>query len=140
MPTESDSRGQHRYASIDDALRERRLPLENHLLIKSFVHNLGVTHLYETTTYIRGVRPGGPDLQIASGWSNGFTEEEVQRFAGDAESIWLNDDRDPLWGLTHPQHGGHAATSRAQRVRDGGHCELCGWGLAMSGACNNRSY
>ena len=60
-------------------------------------------------------RDGGPDLRIASGWSNGFvSEEEVVQVAGDV-TRWESG-RTGLWGLSHPEHGGGGQGGGASRT------------------------
>lgn len=126
-----------RYASISHALKERRIPLGNHNLIRRFVDAIGIAEIYGTTGYIRAVRlGGGPDLRIASGWSNGFvSEEEVVQVAGDVER-WESDARTGLWGLSHPEHGGGGqggSTSRA--LRQYGVCPVCHIERRANGSC-----
>lgn len=137
MPSD-DERGLsfRRYSGLDEALFEKRIPFENHALIRSFVADIGIADYFETTSYIKAVRAGGgPDLRIAYGWSNGFTEDEVRSLVG-ADSIWRSDSRQGLWGVAHPVSGGTrgGGGSPGDR-RDYGTCPQCFIAFSANGTC-----
>lgn len=128
-----------KYSSLDDALRSFRIPERNHEFIRRFVEAVGVAEFYETSGYIKCVRAAaGPDLHIASGWSNGFASEaEILDILGDVDR-WVDDERARVWGVSHPEnrigHGGSGAAPR--EPRDYGVCQECFTVYAASGACN----
>lgn len=128
-----------KYSSLDDALQSFRVPERNREFIRLFVEAIGVADFYETTGYIKCVRIGsGPDLHIASGWSNGFASEaEIVDILGDVDR-WGDDERARVWGVSHPEnrigHGGGGAASR--EPREYGVCPECFTGYTASGACN----
>lgn len=135
-----DATDSRRYASLERALQLRRIPLENHALIRRFVAALEITEFYGTSSYIRAVRAsGGPDVRIASGWSNGFlSEQEVLSVAGDV-GRWLSNARksDNLWGLDHPKNGGgRLVSSKADSQRDYGTCPECTMTFRANGTCS----
>lgn len=125
-----------KYSSLDDALRSFPIPEPNHEFIRRFIDAIGGGEFYETTGYIKCVRAGfGPDLHIASGWSNGFVSEAEVIDSLGAVKRWGDDDRARGWGVDHPQpgHGGGGPKSRVRR--DYGVCSECFTGYTASGAC-----
>lgn len=127
-----------RYLSLDQALMLRRIPLENHALIRRAVAHLGIVEFYGTSAYIRGVRPsGGPDIRIASGWSNGFvSEDEVLSALGDVERWPSGRAPGNLWGITHPKHGaGRSGGPQFGSKRDYGTCPECTMAFHANGTC-----
>lgn len=125
------------YASIDDALRDHKIPVENHDLIRRVVRDLGGTTVQERSQYIRVDRPNGPPLQIAYGWTSGLTKDEADRYRGIAEEVWPSDGRPGLYGLTHPVHGAPSSGGGDGRIeRDHGRCAVCGMARAANGSCN----
>src|SRR5690606_5475425 len=73
------------YASLGEALRAHRVPLENHRLIERLTGAIGIASYYVTSGYIGAERAhGGPALHIASGYTNGFlSEAELLAAVGD---------------------------------------------------------
>lgn len=126
------------YASLDDALAKFGIPDRNRAFIRKFMGGIPIAGYYETSGYIKAVRAnGGPDLNIASGWSNGFeSEAEIIELLGDVER-WGDGDRFPLWGVSHPEnrigHGGGGPSSSGPR--DYGTCPTCFTGFSASGQC-----
>lgn len=56
-----------RYTSLDAALRDHHLPMENDPQIRHFVTALGITDFYDRGSYIKAARPAGtsgPALQV----------------------------------------------------------------------------
>lgn len=125
------------YSSLDDALSKFGIPDVNRPLIQRFVANIGIDSFYETVRYIKAVRVGdGPDLHIASGWTNGFiSETEVVEVCGDIDR-WLDSDRPSVWGVSHPENriglssGGDAGTKRTYGV-----CPICNTEYFANGEC-----
>jgi hypothetical protein len=126
-----------RFNSLDAALRERRVPLENHRFIKDLLARIDVEGYYDTASYVKVVRRDGePGLQIASGYTNGFrSEEEIVRAVGDVER-WPSARGSSLWGVSHPIHGLRETEGggRTERRRD--RCAVCGAELPLSGECD----
>lgn len=126
------------YSSLEDALSRFGIPDGNRALIRTFVERLGIAAFYETSGYIKAVRTGGgPDLHIASGWTNGFVSEaEILEVAGDIDR-WGDDERARVWGISHPDnrigHGGGGPIAKSQR--DYGSCPTCFIGFAANGEC-----
>lgn len=127
------------YLSLDDAFTRTRMPDRNRQFIRTFVESIGISAFYATTGYIKAVRASeGPDLRIASGWSNGFiSEAEILAALGDVER-WGNGDRAPFWGVSHPVHRiGHGGGGLAARLpRTYGACPDCFMEYSASGRCN----
>ena len=127
------------YATLDDALTRFGIPDGNHAFIRTFVEAIGIRAYYETSGYIKAERAdGGPQLNIASGWSNGFvSEQEIVDILGDVDR-WGDDERPRLWGVSHPINnighggGGPAGTGR----RSYGTCPECFMELPANGVCN----
>ncbi|TYL50415.1 hypothetical protein [Agromyces mariniharenae] len=127
-----------RYASLGEALRDKRYPLENHAHIKRFTSVVGIEGFYETTGYIRAVRAdGGPDLRIYYGGTNGFvSEEEVIRAAGDETPRGPSITRKGLWRIGHPTGApGRDAGARRSLAREYGTCPRCFTKFSASGTC-----
>jgi hypothetical protein len=127
------------YSSLDDALTQSGVPHANRALIHRFVEGIGIAAYYETTGYIKAVRSaGGPDLRIASGWSNGFVSEaEICDVLGDVDR-WLSDERVGLWGVSHPENqiGNGGGGPNSESVRSYGTCSECFLDLPATGQCN----
>jgi hypothetical protein len=127
------------YSSLDDALTQSGVPHANRALIHRFVEGIGIAAYYETTGYIKAVRSdGGPDLRIASGWSNGFVSEaEICDVLGDVDR-WLSDERVGLWGVSHPENkiGNGGGGPNSESVRSYGMCSICFLDLPATGQCN----
>lgn len=127
-----------RYASLEEALRRRRIPLENHALIRRFVEGLDISEFHGTSAYIRAVRrAGGPDIRIASGWSNGFiSQDEILGVAGDVSSWPSGRGKGDLWGLSHPRNGGdRSGSGGASAKRDYGTCPECTMTIHANRTC-----
>jgi hypothetical protein len=130
-----------RYASLDVALTDKGIPLENHALIRQFASSIGIAAFYERSTYIKAVRAGdGPDLNIAFGWSNGFASEaEVEEAAGQTADRWPSGRGQGRWGVTHPVHGawGGGGKKTGNPRLDYGTCPKCKqYALLPTGGCS----
>jgi hypothetical protein len=127
------------YSSLDDAFVKFGIPDGNRKFVRDFVQKVGISAFYETSGYIKAVRSaGGPDLHIASGWSNGFVSEaEIVELIGDVDR-WGDNERARLWGVSHPVnrigHGGGGDGGRTSR--DYGTCPNCFTKFSASGGCN----
>ena len=123
------------YASLDQALMEHRIPLKNHDVIRRATALVGIDRYTGTVSYIKAHRrDGGPTLQIASGYTNGFVSREEAE-AVTAVDVWPSG-RKGLWGFTHPVHGNQSTggTPRS-KVRDYGTCEVCWMAFTAAGTC-----
>jgi hypothetical protein len=127
-----------KYESLEDALARFGIPQPNRPFVRKFVEAIGIAEFYETTGYIKAVRiAAGPDLHIASGWSNGFVSEaEILGVLGDV-SRWGDDERPRVWGVGHPEnrigHGGGGPAS--SKERDYGTCVACFTAFSANGMC-----
>jgi hypothetical protein len=136
-PDDGDAR---RYRSLDEALKLRKIPLENHKLIRRFTSAIGIAGYFDRGVYIKAVRAnGGPALNIAYGWSNGFiSEAEVIEAAGPEVSRWPSGRGTAQWGVSHPVHktsgGGGGATTPS---REYGVCPTCNYALLPGGRCGH---
>lgn len=64
------------YPSLGEALRDMKVPLENHRPIEQLTSAIGIASYYGASGYIGAERrDGGPALHIASGITNGFVSE-----------------------------------------------------------------
>lgn len=128
----------YQYASLDEALRDRRIPLENHNLIRALAQAAGIHAYTAMTGYLRAERKaGGPALRIASGWSNGFTSAD-EILAADSTAVpWESPDRPGLWGVDHPVHGAGSGGGGAKTATDidYGTCGVCFQRFTVTGAC-----
>lgn len=127
-----------KYTSLEDALTRFGIPGRNRPFVRTFVEAVGISDFYETTGYIKAVRAAsGPDLHIASGWTNGFASEaEILELVGDVDR-WGDDERARVWGVSHPEnrigHGGGGPASSKQR--DYGTCMECFTEFSANGTC-----
>lgn len=123
----------HRYVDLEDALEDKKIPLENRAIIRAFVASIGCARFEATTSYIKATRShGGPDLNIAYRWTTGFaTREEAEAPGG--VGVWPWGRR---WGITHPVHktheGGGASPAPPTSKR---FCPTCHMELPLSGGC-----
>ena len=137
---QADDDAGRRYASLDEALRDRKVPLENHPLIRALTSRIGVEGYYGMVGYIKAVRRGdGPALQIHYGWTNGFrSRDEALQAGGDTVVAWPSQRAIDQWGVSHPVHGSSSGGRRefeAER-RDFGTCPVCRLAFAANGSCD----
>jgi hypothetical protein len=128
------------YASLDAALEERGIPLENRPLIRSLADYVGIARVEGTTGYLKAVRAGGgPALLINYGWTSGFvSEEEARDAAGDTEvDAWPSERGTGRWGVSHPVHRMRdtSGSRTAPEERDYGSCPDCFVRRSATGAC-----
>ena len=113
--------------SLDRAMDDFKLPMENREFVREFAIAIGIEGCAVTSAYIKVIRTdGGPDVRIASGYSNGFVDEaEALRVTGGAHPVWASEKRKGFWGVDHPLGGRPSSTaSRArQEERSFGTCE-----------------
>lgn len=125
--------------TLSEALQSHAIPLENHAFIRKFTDAIGIAEYTLTTAYIKARRRGpGPDLNIAYGWSNGFTSEEEARHAAGADArVWRSGRATGLWGVSHPEHKiGHRGGGKSRPpVREYGTCSTCFTRYAANGTC-----
>lgn len=82
-------------------------PPQNRATLEAIAHNLDLVTFTLRSGYIRADRRhGGPRIQMASGWVDGFTSREEAEAAVDGltADFWETD-RPGLWGCTLPMHG-----------------------------------
>lgn len=135
-----------RYSSLDAALRDHHLPLENDPQIRHFVTALGITDFYDRGSYIKGVRPPGsrgPDLQIHYGYTNGFASEDEAKMAADGVTgHWRSGRAKNVWGVTHLENKMRSGDgSRPGKVHGadipGDACPTCHFLLPVNGKCDD---
>ncbi len=133
--------GNSEYRSLGDALIEFGIPWENHAFVKRIEPAIAFVRFVCTSGYIRADRAdGGPSLNIASGWTNGFVDEqEIIAIFGDVDR-WGDGGRQPLWGVSHPLnrigHGGGGRAGAADRSYEV--CQRCFIELPAAGVCDCR--
>lgn len=128
------------YGSLQEALNAHKIPVVNHDRIRRITESIGIAEYWGTTGYIKAVRSGdGPDLNIAYGFTNGFTSrDEAEQAAGTRENgaeVWESD-RVGTWGVDHPERGHrNQASGNSTTERDYGTCDLCFTARSASGDC-----
>jgi len=126
--------------SIDRAMESFPIPLENREFIRNFVARVGVKGcLVVGHSYIRALRTYGQrDLNIASGWSNGFVDEaEALALTGGNHPVWHDNGRPGTWGVSHPLNWirDGSGVRGATAPRDFGRCMKHGQPLLATGNC-----
>lgn len=133
-----------KFASLDDALRKRRIPVENHALIRTLLFPIPITGYEGTSGYIKVIRSDSSTaLHIYSGYTGGFlTEEEITGTVGDVQR-WNSkrgrNRKQPLWTVAHPSistRDGNSAASKAHN-RDYGQCHTCFRSLPATRICDD---
>lgn len=126
------------YNSLEDALRDRHLPVENQAFVRTLLSALDVEGYFERSGYIKVTRAGGgPAIAIHYGYSNGFrSEDEIVRAVGDVER-WPSARGKGLWGVAHPTNRPHSGGGGTKRDRlELGTCTTCGMQLPATGKCD----
>lgn len=94
---------QHReFDSLDEALRIKRIPYDNHAMIRRIVDYIGIARSEESGAHIRAIRrDGGHDLLIKSGYTTGFSSyaEGVEASGG---ACFPNSRTGCNWLVAHP--------------------------------------
>jgi hypothetical protein len=127
-----------RYSSLEDALDSYGIPLETRDFVREIVGKIGISDFFETTKCIKAIRKdGGPDMHIASGWSNGFiSEAEILSIFPNHQDRWADDERARVWGVGHPLTcTGRAGGDPAGKHRDYGTCPKCSMQFYSNGTC-----
>lgn len=133
-----------RYASLDEALRDKRYPLENDAIVKQICTGIGIEGFYETTGYIKAARRDGkPALHIYYGETRGFvSEEEIVQAVGTTPRRATSEERKGAWRVSHPQQaltgwGSGDGLSGRTAARSYGQCgdPVCGMSLTATGEC-----
>lgn len=126
--------------SLIAALREARIPAENHDFIRGIVNATGVDHFRVVDQtgkpYVAAARrDGSRDLHIYYGATNGFeSEEESIRIAPAAVGRGPSS-RKGTWYVLHPLNKARVAGERPRNIRrKAGLCD-CGMELSLTGAC-----
>lgn len=128
--------------SVDVAIEAFGIDLDNRDFVRQVCRHIGIRQFTVGESWIKAERTGGgPALNIAPGWTNGFTSQhEALEASGGASEVWLDRARaKSIWGVSHPKNwihdGSGARTSKA--VRDYGTCPTCGYALPATGVCDN---
>ncbi|GAA4513872.1 hypothetical protein [Brevibacterium yomogidense] len=135
----------YQFASLADATQEFAIPHENDAVIREVTTHVGIAAYRPARTFITAERAGdGPDLHIAYGWTNGFTDEDEARSAlGDLASEdappWQSESRIGLWGITHPVSSGYKSHSHETRTveRQRRICDTCFTEVPETRGCSN---
>ena len=124
--------------SLINALKEARIPGENHAFIRSIINAVGVSELtFDGSTdkpYVLATRrDGGRPLRIYYGYTTGFdSKEEVVALLGDTASPTHSK---AGWWVPHPENRIYDGSERARgRRKEAGFCD-CGLQLSLTGAC-----
>jgi len=125
------------YHSLENALIAFDVPTENRAFLSKISAVAPLARFVRTSGYIRADRAdGGPSLNIAYGWTNGFvSEQEVRDIFGDVEA-WPSGRRG-LWFVWHPENrggkprGGSAGADRIYEI-----CPRCFIEMPPSGVCD----
>ena len=126
--------------SLTEALSKAGIPSENHKFIRDITSAIGIveyrTIVNSSKTYIRARRRDGrPDLHIAWGYTDGFSEDELIRIASGATR--RPSSRKGTWYVEHPVTRVHSGSERSRSTRrEAGFCD-CGMQLSLTGACAN---
>lgn len=108
------------YDSLDSALDDFDIPLENRDAIRQAMASVDVERYEATSRYIKAIRAGeGPDLRIEKGFTNGFVSEAEASRAASPADVWRSSGRAGLWGMTHPSSSvaaGGPATRKSRPV------------------------
>lgn len=126
----------YQYADLDEAFSDQHMLLENRKFIRAFVAAIGIASLERCRGYIKASRAGGgPDLRIASDWTNGFVSREEAVEVTGYHAPWASDGRPGLWGVTHPVHGHGSGGPSERRPTSGRVCPVHNIELPLSGSC-----
>jgi hypothetical protein len=126
--------------SLTEALAMAQIPSANHEFIRQITTAVGIAEyravVTATKTYIKAVRrDGNRDLHISYGYTNGFSEDELVRIAGDATRGAST--RKGTWYVEHPVTKVRPGSARSlDKRREGAFC-TCGMQLSLTGACSN---
>lgn len=131
-----------RYSSLDAALRDNHLPLENDPQIRHFVSALGITDFYRRSGYIQARRPAGAPgraLHIHYGYTNGFaSEEEALDAAFGIADPWKSNRG---WGVTHLENMIGSRNRQSAKKRGASalpqFCPIHGHQLPATGRCDD---
>lgn len=131
-----------RYISLDAALRDHHLPLENDPQIRHFVTVLGITDFYKRSSYVKAVRPPGTRgraLHIHYGYTNGFASEEEARVAAFGVANPWKSKRG--WGVTHLENMMRSRNRKSAKKRGTSappqFCPIHGHQLPATGRCDD---
>lgn len=141
IEVEDDGDEGRRYASLEEAFRERWTPSVNRQLVRRIVERIPIRAYFERGSYIKAVRSdGGPDLRFWYGFTNGFTSEAEAIDASGGQEPWASPGRRGLYGINHPVRGSGSdgGPSRGGTPKkNAAICPNCGDQLALSGECSN---
>ena len=137
--TEPARRTTTQYASLEAAFEDHDMTPENRAFVRDAVADIAIARIEARASYLKAVRAdGGPDLQIHSGWTTGFRDDDaiVERLRSDQERCWRSRRGDGLFGVSHPVNRLREATStRPAEPRRFGVCPSCWLELPASGQC-----
>ncbi|WP_256843031.1 hypothetical protein [Ornithinimicrobium cryptoxanthini] len=134
-----------RYPSLDKALRDYHMPLENDDHIRRFCAQLGIREFYnvDSYSYIKAIRPvgdPGPALHIHYSYTTGFASEAEAQEAAGVYKHWKSYRGKTMWGVDHPLPWSPEAAPIDERRRGAGEsrktCPTCHTVLPASGRCD----
>ncbi len=128
------------FASLADALRRRRIPIENHALITRIVAAAGADEFVNRSGYIKAVGRNA-ELHIHFGYTNGIPSEAeahaiLADHGGPGAQVYKSKRK---WGIAHPvnaiRDGNGARRQNGRSQRDYGTCPECTYKIYANGTC-----
>lgn len=137
----AETPGQRCYRSLEEALIDRHIPVENRDFIRRALRSVDVAEYVDRGGCIKVIRrDGGPAIEIHYGYTNGFrSEEEILAAVGDVDR-WISRRGRGMWGVSHPENklrDGSGVGSARQDRREYGVCPTCWQTLPATRVCGN---
>jgi len=125
-----------RFASLSEALRETRVPLENHDFVRLLMERVGIDAYFARAEFIKAVRADGKHwVRIQYGFTQYLSaEQEILDSVGDCDRDGWEDGTWHVWHPVNRKRGGDAA-GRDIGVRDYGTCPVCFTHFSAAGTC-----
>lgn len=128
------------YGTVAAAHAATPYPPQNLATLEAIARNLDLVEFTRRSGYIRADRRhGGPRLQLASGWVDGFiSREEAEEAVDGLTSDFWETDRPGLWGCTLPVHGNAnqgKASGRVEKTPET--CPVHHVALPATGVCDD---
>jgi len=131
------------FGSLGEALVARRIPIENHEVIRQITEAVGVGQYVGMSSYIKAVRIDGrgPDLHIHYGYTNGIPDEStaeaiLERLSPSDRAASEHYRSVRKRGIAHPANKTRPGGGGAKTKRDYGTCPGCYTKIYANGTCN----